>query len=74
MSESWEDQRLRLEAMASGNSKWDLSPNDRAAIRAALDRLKRCPSTSDEYRCQREEWHEGSHSFSARGVAISWAP
>lgn len=31
------DDRDRLEMMAGGNRKWDLSPNDRSAIRAALD-------------------------------------
>ncbi len=44
MPESWEEQRARLEAMAKDErgAKWDLSPNDRAAIRAALDRSQEC--------------------------------
>jgi hypothetical protein len=39
MSESWADQVSRLEAMASGDVSWDLSPNDMAAIRAVIDRV-----------------------------------
>jgi hypothetical protein len=37
MSEMWREQVERLEMMASGKGDWDLSPNDRAAIKAALD-------------------------------------
>jgi len=39
MSESWDDQLARLELMASGDSKWDLSDNDTAAISEALRRI-----------------------------------
>jgi len=39
MSESWPDQIARLRLMAAGDGDWDLSPNDRAAIQAALDKL-----------------------------------
>lgn len=39
MSEPWPDQLSRLRQMADPKSKWDLSPNDQAAIRAALDAL-----------------------------------
>jgi len=35
------EERERLELMASGDAKWDLSPNDIAAIRALLDELAR---------------------------------
>ena len=35
------EERERLELMASGDAKWDLSPNDIAAIRAMLDELAR---------------------------------
>lgn len=38
--EVFEDQISRLELMASGSPTWDLSDNDCAAIRAALDRIK----------------------------------
>lgn len=39
MAESWADQVARLRLMALGDPKWDLSPNDQAAITAALDKL-----------------------------------
>ncbi len=38
-SELWPDQIARLTSMAKGTGDWDLSPNDCAAIRAALDKL-----------------------------------
>jgi len=34
------EERERLELMASGDAKWDLSPNDIAAIRALLDEVE----------------------------------
>ena len=40
MSESLADQITRLQLMAGGDPKYDLSPNDRAAIGTALDALK----------------------------------
>ena len=40
MAESWADQVARLESM-SRDEKWDLSENDRAAIRPALGLLAR---------------------------------
>ena len=40
MSETFDDQIDRLRLMARGNPKWDLSDNDRAAIKAALDRIE----------------------------------
>ncbi len=39
MAESLADQVARLRLMALGDPKWDLSPNDQAAITAALDKL-----------------------------------
>ena len=39
MSESLADQITRLQLMAGGDPKYDLSPNDRAAIGRALDAL-----------------------------------
>lgn len=40
MNESWEDQLSRLEQTKGDSGTWDLSPNDRAAIAAALNRLE----------------------------------
>lgn len=52
MSESRADQVTRLQLMAGGDPKYDLSPNDRAAIGMALDALKdacpHCGRRSDE--------------------------
>lgn len=39
MAETWTDQLSRLAGMARGEPTWDLSPNDRRAIEAALSRL-----------------------------------
>jgi len=44
------DDRDRLEMMAAGDRKWDLSPNDRAAIRAALDAATPSDPTPEEIR------------------------
>lgn len=38
MAESWEDQKARVGLMAT-DGKWDLSDNDRAAVKAVLQRL-----------------------------------
>ena len=40
MSETWDEQRSRLEMMAEGNPKWDLSKNDRLAIDSALRKIE----------------------------------
>lgn len=37
--ESFEEQMDRLEMMANGDKKWDLSDHDRAAIAAAVARV-----------------------------------
>jgi len=37
--ECWAEQADRLAMMADGGQAWDLSPNDRAAIRSALERV-----------------------------------
>ncbi len=37
MNETIEDQVGRVELMASGDPQWDLSDNDRAALRTVLD-------------------------------------
>ena len=64
--------------MAGGDPKYDLSPNDRAAIGAALDRLasaksyERCSSVRDGYQCERQGNHVGSHTFNGAGLAMSW--
>lgn len=39
MSESFEDQRSRVELMAAGDPTWDLSDSDIAALKAVLLRL-----------------------------------
>ena len=41
MSETFDDQFSRLELMADGDPTWDLSENDRAAIRAVLAEVGR---------------------------------
>ena len=41
MGKTWADHITRLQLMAGGDPKYDLSPNDRAAIGAALDILNR---------------------------------
>jgi hypothetical protein len=38
MSEAFEEQMARMRMMANGGDKWDLSPNDRAALVAVLGR------------------------------------
>ena len=35
----WEEHLERVQMMAEGNSKWDLSPNDREALGAVLERV-----------------------------------
>jgi hypothetical protein len=40
MAEDWADQVARLQLMAGGDQKWDLSPNDQAAIGRALDKVR----------------------------------
>jgi hypothetical protein len=39
-SETFEEQLDRLNLMADGDSQWDLSDNDRAAIKAVLVKLE----------------------------------
>jgi hypothetical protein len=41
-AESFADQIARLELMADGDPTWDLSDNDRAAIRALLENYREC--------------------------------
>ena len=40
MSETFAEQIERLELMADGDPQWDLSDNDRAAIRALLENYR----------------------------------
>ncbi len=54
--ESWAEQVTRLRLMAKGDPKWDLSPNDQAAIAAALNNLRaacleRCPDETNGTPC-----------------------
>lgn len=35
----WQENLERVQMMAEGNPKWDLSPNDRAALKAVLDHI-----------------------------------
>ena len=44
--ESFADQIARLELMASGDPTWDLSDNDKAAIRALLENYRACVGES----------------------------
>lgn len=37
--EDWDESLSRVRMMAEGDPKWDLSPNDRAALQAVLDRV-----------------------------------
>ena|SRR5580658_5807749 len=43
MSETFAEQISRLELMADGDPQWDLSDNDRAAIRALLENYRVVP-------------------------------
>ncbi len=45
-NESFSDQIARLELMADGDPTWDLSDNDRAAIRALLENYRSCVGES----------------------------
>jgi hypothetical protein len=44
--ETFAEQIERLELMADGDSQWDLSDNDRAAIRALLENYRACVGES----------------------------
>ena len=44
--ESFADKIARLELMADGDPTWDLSDNDRAAIRALLESYRECVGES----------------------------
>lgn len=44
--ESFADKIARLELMADGDPTWDLSDNDRAAIRTLLESYRECVGES----------------------------
>jgi hypothetical protein len=44
--ESFADKISRLELMADGDPTWDLSENDRAAIRSLLESYRQCVGES----------------------------
>jgi len=48
MSESFAEQLERVQLMASGDHKWDLSDNDMAALRALLDEVEKLRVQRDE--------------------------
>ncbi len=45
-TETFDEQIQRLELMANGDAAWDLSDNDRAAIRALLENYRACVGQS----------------------------
>lgn len=49
MSETFKEQLGRLQLMASGDEKWDLSDNDCAAIAALLQEWKRADNIANNY-------------------------
>ena len=55
-----QDDRDRLEMMAEGNPKWDLSPNDRAAIKAALAEVDGLRAEAKDVS---DSWAENGHAY-----------
>jgi hypothetical protein len=78
VSETWEDQQSRLVLMADQkDSKWDLSVNDRAAIRAALARLDSQAELVEEVGrvmplvCQLlDGWHQDGTAWTEHDIQV----
>ena len=45
--ETFQEQIERLELMAAGDPQWDLSDNDRAAIRVLLEKFRACVNAQE---------------------------